>query len=260
MNNCLICQYFAQLSIPVSTDYNDLGSTTIAAALVENLDNIELIQIPNDLTHNEGLNGALFGLESCSDENMQSVNMENLPIAVENDQIPIDSQLNCSEYTDGLELVNYKVELLDEFNVTDQIEFQDEPLTTDNQNSFNIDGIYNIDDPSNKTNDVVLSYLYPEDVSIDDLPMEVMETLETSISSQDCPKQTEDHTCSDYEKLCRTLDETQLQLYFNWLDSVIETINLALDFNDDGFPDPIKFSVPHVILHKISISPVRIQL
>lgn len=171
--------------------------------------------------------------------------MENLPIAVENEQIPNENQMNSNEYVDGLELVNYKVELLDQFNVSDQIEFQDEiPNATESQSGFNIDGIYNIDDPSNKTNDLVLSYLYPEDVSIDDLPMEVMETLETP--SQDSTKQIEIDTCSDYEKCCRNLDDVQLQSFLNWLDSVIETVNLALDFNDDGYPEPIIFSVPHV--------------
>lgn len=227
--------------MPVSSAYTDLGNTTIAAALVDSLDNIELIQIPNDLRQSENLNSPLFSLEACADENMESVNMENIPIAVENEHIPMDSQLNSSEYSDGLELVNYRVELL-----SDQIEFQDEPLNApDSQSSFNIDGVYNIDDSSNKTNDVVLSYLYPEDVSIDDLPMELMETWESSISSQECSKHTEDDT-SDYDKVCRTLDDTQLQLYLNWLDSIIETVNLALDFNGDGYPEPLKFSVPHV--------------
>lgn len=151
----------SKLSIPVSTAYNELGSTTIAAALVESLDNIELIQIPNDLTPNESLNHSLFSLEACNDENMESVSMENLPIAVENEQISNENEMNSNEYVDGLELVNYKVELLDQFNVADQIEFQDEiPNATESQSGFNIDGIYNIDDPSNKTNDLVLSYLF----------------------------------------------------------------------------------------------------
>lgn len=226
-------------SVPVATAFSDLSHTTIAATLVECLDNIELIQIPNVLTEGEHLNSSFFSLGHCSGENIESVDMENLPIAVESEHIPVDDQLNCGQYSDGLELINYKVELMDQF------EFHDQQLNT-NQNTLSVDGVFGIDD-RNKSNDVVLSYLYPEDLSIDELPLELMETLEKPMSSKGCLIQSDDDGCTEHERICRSLDDTQLELYINWLDSVIETINLVLDFNSDGFPEPIKFSVPHVI-------------
>lgn len=221
--------------MPLATAYNDLSGTTIAATLVENLDNIELIQIPNILTDGDTLNGSLFSLGQCDGE---PVDMENLPIAVES--IQSDDQLNCGQYTDGLELVNYKVELMDQF------EFHNEDVTnaTTNPNTLSIDGIYGVDDQSTST-DVVLSYLYPEDLSIDDLPMELIQ--KSNALSTECLTQSNDDGCTtEHEKICRNLNDSQLELYTNWLNSIIETTNFVLDFNSDGYPEPLVFSVPHV--------------
>lgn len=169
---------------------------------------------------------------------MQPVDMKSLPIAVEN--IPVDDQLNCSQYSDGLELVNYKVELMDQF------EFHNEQVNeAPSQSTFSIDGMYDVDD-QNRSTDVVLSYLYPEDFSIDELPMEVMETFQRPTSSKECLMQSDDDGGTEYEKICRSLDSSQLELYINWLNSVIETTNLVLDFNYDGYPEPIVFSVPQI--------------
>lgn len=222
----------------IATAYNDLGSKTIAATLVESLDNIELIQIPNDLTESEALNSSFFSLEQCNGE---SVDMESLPISVESENVPMNDQLN-SEYSDGLELVNYRVQLTDQFDVANQIEFSDEQLT-DTQNNLSIDGIYGLDDSAG-TNDVVLSYLCSDGVLFEDLPMEV--SHENLMSNKDYLVESDDDTCTDYEKTCRSMDSIQLESYLNWLDSVIEATNLILDFNNDGHPDPLKFSVPHV--------------
>lgn len=228
--------------MPIATAYNDLGSTTIAATLFESLDNIELIQIPNALTGGEALNNSFFNLEQCNGE---SVDMENLPISVESENVSMDDQLNCSEYSDGLELVNYRVQLTDQFNVANQIEFGDEQLnTTENQNNPSIDGIYGLDDSGGTPNDVVLSYLCSEGMLFEDLPMEVMS--EHPMSNKEHSMQSADETCTEYEKMCRGLDSTQLESYLNWLDSIIEATNLILDFNNDGYPEPLKFSVPHV--------------
>lgn len=224
--------------MPIATPYNDLSSTTMAATLVENFDNIELIQIPNVLTANDTLNSTLFSLDRCDGE---PLDMESLPIAVES--IPSNEQLNCEQYSEGLELVNYKVELdpsAFEFHSTDTT-----TNVTSNPNTLNIDGIYGVDDQS-KTTDVVLSYLYPEDLSIDDLPMELMETFHKPTLNTECQTQSDDDGYNEYEKMCRSLDDSQLNLYMNWLNSVIETTNLILDFNNDGYPEPLVFSVPHV--------------
>lgn len=223
--------------MPVATAYNDLGSTTIAATLVESLDNIELIQIPNTLAEGENSNSPLFNLEQCNEE---SVEMKKLPISVESEHVPINDPLNIGEYSDGLY----------QYSTTNQIEFDDEQInTTEPQNNLSVDGVYGLDD-SGSTNDVVLSYFCSDDMLFEDLPMEVMN--EDSISSKEHLQQSDDETYSEYEKMCRSLETTQLESYFNWLDSVIETINLVLDFNNDGFPEPLKFSVPHVRDYSVS--------
>lgn len=225
----------------IATAYNDLGSKTIEATLVESLDNIELIQIPNGLTESEALNSTFFNLEQCNGE---SVDMENLPISVKSENVPMNDQLNNSGYSDGLELVNYRVQLSDQFNVANQVEFGDEQLNaTDTQNNLSIDGIYGLDDSAG-TNDVVLSYLCSDGVLFEDLPMDI--SNEYLMSNKDNLVESDDDTCTEYEKLCRSMDSTQLESYLNWLDSVIEATNLTLDFNSNGYPDPLKFSVPHV--------------
>lgn len=238
-------------SVPITTAYNDLRSTTIASTLVDSLDNIELIQIPSALAESDTLNNSLFSLEECNNENMQSVDMESLPIAVESENIPVDDQINCdTEYPDGLGMANYQVQLMDQYNVTDQVEFSDEQIhSNESQHNLSIDDIYGVDDGTTKSNDVVLSYLCHEAMLFEDLPLEVMESLDNSMSNKDFQVQTEDDACTDYEKMCRSLNSTQLESYFNWLDSVIETTNLVLDFNNDGYPEPLIFSVPHVRKH-----------
>lgn len=162
---------------------------------------------------------------------MEAIDLENLPISVKNE----DNRMDCNrEYSDGLGLVNYRVQLPNEFSVDDQIEFNDENFNiTDTQN--------NMDDG----NDVVFSYLCPsDDILFEDLLMEVKE--DNPMTSKECLTQTEDKAHTEHEQMCKSIDNIQFQLYLNWLDSVIETTNLVLDFNNDGYPEPLKFSVPHV--------------
>lgn len=190
-----------------------------------------------------------YSLDDSDENNMGSVDTESMPISVDSENIPANEQMNCdTEYSDPLDLGDYKVQLMDQFSVTtDQVEFghnnNGQLNTYDNQSNFDI---CDIDDIHNKPNDIVLSYLCPEDVLFEDLPFEVMETLDRPTSSKECPIKTEEESCTEYEKMCQNLDGTQFESYQNWLDSVIETMNLVLDFNNDGHPDPLKFCVPHV--------------
>lgn len=236
-------------SVPIATAYNDLGSTTIAATLVESLGSIELIQIPNESS--DGESKVL---------NSESIVMGSLPMSVENPIIPRDDQMNCSEYSDGLDLVNYQLQFSDQLNVVDQVDNQ--LNNTEIHDSLNIDGIY---DDSKNTNDVVFSYFSSEDVLFEDLTM--MEESPFS-TAKEYLLQSKDEDCTEYDKICRSLDNTQFVSYVNWLDSVIETLNLVLDFQNDGHPEPLKFSVPHVrfiFLHYNqkyfhSIIPIHIEL
>ncbi|XP_031633462.1 uncharacterized protein C2orf42 [Contarinia nasturtii] len=229
------CQWLSDemSSVPIATAYNDLGSTTIAATLVESLDNIELIQIPeySNITEGETLNDSFFNLEEGDEKNP--------PISVEGANIPMD---------DALCLVNYRVQLPNQFNANDHAEFSDENFnTTDTPNNISIDGIYGLDDGSNKTNDVVFSYLCAsDDLLFEDLLMGVEE--DNQMSNSECLERihTENESHTEHEQMCKSLNNIQLESYLNWLDSVIETTNLVLDFNNDGHPEPLKFSVPHL--------------
>lgn len=260
-----------------------MSGNTIATTLVENLNNIELIQIPNVLTDDGGgggdasaetINGSLFNLSQChNEENLQQVDMENLPIAVETDQSTTvdEEQLNCehtNQYPDGMELVHYRVELMDQFEMqTGEANAVVQRSDGDGggNGSLGIEGIYEIGSDPNRNTDIVLSYLYPDDLSIDDLPMEIMDTFERPITSNNDVSlllatnyngnelhndgnDDEDDGYTEHERICRNLDDSQLDAYINWLSSVIETTNSVLDFNGNGHPQPLVFSVPHVII------------
>lgn len=289
------------VALPLTEAYDNLSENTIAATLVENLDGIELIQIPTVLTdaatagdgdeNAERINGSIFNLSQChSDANIQQVDMENLPIAVETDQgTTLDAdQLNCEStnpYPDGIELVHYRVELMDQFDMqtsetnavvqsSDDCSGGGETLAT-GDGSLGIEGIYEIGSDPNRNTDIVWSYLYPDDLSIDDLPMEIMDTLERPVPSSNNDislllanyngneildidgiggggggndDDEDDDGCMEHERICRNLDASQQDAYINWLSSVIETTNSVLDFNGDGHPQPLVFSVPHVII------------
>lgn len=291
-------------SLPVTDAYDNLGGNSIAATLVDNLNNIELIQIPTILTDSSAAGGggggndgggdesaetigaSIFNLsQSRNEADLQQVDMENLPIAVETDQSTVH-QLSCArtdQYPDGMELVHYRVELMDQFemqtNETNAVaqgshgcSRVDDTLATSN-GTLGIEGIYEIDSDPSRNTDIVLSYLYPDDLSIDDLPMEIMDTFERPVSSSNSDVSLllaanynsiehhscgggggndgdgdEDDGCSEHERICRDLDASQLDAYINWLCSVIETTNSILDFNGNGHPEPLVFSVPHVII------------
>lgn len=252
---------------------NDSSGNSIAATLVENLDNIELIQIPNVLANGDGaadeMNGTLFNLSQCHNEdNIQPVDMENLPIAVESDHNPNDDgELNCAphtnQYSDGMELVHYRVELMDQF----EMQTGETNAMVQNRNGgegggdgVGSLGIYEMDSDPSRNTDIVLSYLYPDEFSIDDLPMEIMDTFERPLSpngllltatdngnSNAMDNRDDNDGLTDHERICRNLDNSQLDAYINWLSSVIEAVNMSLDFNGNGHPQPLVFSVPHVI-------------
>lgn len=278
--------------------YNNLSGNTIAATLVENLDNIELIQIPTVLTddgcgaggdgNTERINSSIFNLSQChSDENMQPVDMENLPIAVETDQCTTtvdEEQSNCertNQYPDGMELVHYRVELMDQFEMqtgeTNAV-VQSADGGVGGDGTLGIEGIYEIGSDPNRNTDIVLSYLYPDDLSIDDLPMEIMDTFERPATANNdvslllatnyngnelhdgggggggVGDNDDDDGYTEHEKICRNLNDSQLDAYINWLSSVIETTNSVLDFNGNGHPQPLVFSVPHVNIFKSNSS------
>lgn len=248
--------------MPRTDAYSDPSGNTIAATLVENLDDIELIQIPTVLTDGGGVgDGTLFNLSQCpSEENIQPVDMENLPIAVEPEQNVNEQQTN--QYPNGMELVHYRVELMDQFKMDAGQTNAMVQNPNDNDGAgvgtLGIEGIYEMDsDPSSNTN-IVWSYLYPDvEMSIDDLPMEIMDTFERPLSSNGLlltengnsnifDNDDNNDGLTEHERICRNLDSSQLDAYINWLSSVIETVNLALDFNGNGHPEPLVFSVPHV--------------
>lgn len=273
--------------------YDNLSENTIAATLVENLDGIELIQIPTVLTdaattdgadgggaheNSEQINGSMFNLSQC-----QQVDMENLPIAVESDQDTTlnADQLNCessNQYPNGMELVHYRVELMDQFDMqtgeANAVIQSSDDCNSTGGGSLGIEGIYEIGSDPNRSTGIVWSYLYPDDLSIDDLPMEIMDTLERPVPSANNDislllanyngnetldidgsggggggndNGEDDDGCTEHERIYRGLDTSQQDAYINWLSSVIETTNSVLDFNGDGHPQPLVFSVPHVI-------------
>lgn len=216
----------------IETEYDDLTTATIAT--IESLDNIELIQIPNNLKSRND-NEITIGIED--DGNLQSIDMENIPIV---DQMHTNQIIN---ETNGLELIK----IVDQFEVEDQIEFRDCELLSNGMYDMTDINCWNSD--SNE-----FSSLCHNDTLIDN---SLMQPMFSTIKSLKLPTLTKPSlnpigeqngdNDDDLDEVCQNLNLTELEIYTNWMNSVIERLNITMDYNDNGYPEPIILSIPHVI-------------
>lgn len=196
-----------------------------------------------------------------NDGNIQSIDMGNISIVNEmyndeNECIPVISEMDSGNSRDGLEMVNYEVELM----AQNQINFHDEEILSteiQSQDYLGMDGIYDVADINNWTTDGhEFLNLYQNDVFIDEincgnnLTAQNGSATKSIKSTSKTTKKIENITDNDdeFDEIGQHLSAIELQMYSSWIDSVIERINLTMDFNDDGHPKPILFSVPHVSL------------
>lgn len=207
-------------SINGSHAYHSLDNT--ADEFIDNLDSIEMIQVPSDMA-------------TTSDAT-----------------ISLDT-LDCDVIVDNeLQFVSYKVELMNPVDVHESV-----PSTEMNGTDYiGLDGIYDVADINSWTIDGhEYSQFGQSDVFVDELLGSSGSVAQNSVvpmkrydDKQMMAGTRVDALLDDvgYEEKLAALNATEMQMFSNWMDSVIEKINLAMDFNDDGHPEPIVFSVPHV--------------
>lgn len=219
-----------------------------------------MIQVPENVLNGNCDDSVGFALEcDNNDGNIQSIDMGNISIVNEmyngeNECIPIISEMDSSNSRDGLELVNYEVELM----AQNQINFHDEEILSteiQSQDYIGMDGIYDVADINNWTTDGhEFLNLCQNDVFIDEidcgnsLTAQNGNAMKSIKGSSKISKKIENVTDNEdgFDEICQHLSAVELRMYSNWIDSVIEKINLTMDFNDDGHPEAILFSVPHV--------------
>lgn len=245
-------------------NYHDGESSAISATLIENLDNIELIPISSLLNNNQEIDGqnmisfdeSLALNEENSDEtHMQSIDMENIPII---------NQINANENEnfDEIELINCNVELMDGFKFTDKVEFCDEEILPEsNQTDYlGMEGINDMADINSWSNDSnEFLDLCQNDILIEDFNDNSSSALvhgslnpPTKIIPNILPVNTTNETICDSvdddDEPYQNCSAIEILMYTNLLNSIIERINVTMDFNDDGNPDPLVFSIANVSL------------
>lgn len=230
-------------STPTPYDDNNLTNATIET--IDNLDNIELIQIPHVPKTNDP-NELTIGLED--EDDLRSIDMETIPIV---DQLNANQIPN--QFCDGLELIK----VVDQFEVEDQIEFRDdETLTTDIQQSdqyFHMNGMCDMTDINYWSCDSnEFSSLCHNDTLIDNNLIQPINSFKSSKAttsiktSANAITEINVDTDDEHKQICNNLSDIQLEMYSNWLNSVIERLNTTMDYNGNGCPEPIIFSIPHV--------------
>lgn len=233
---------------------------TVSSTLIDNLDNIALIQIPNVLTdENHILSDNSNQSDDTNQKEMESVNVENIRIINETNS-------NDDVNLEGLELIDCQVELMDQFKLTDNVELcdmDDAVYLSDNQiDYFGMDAISDMPEFNTWTNEHVdFLNLYENDTKIED---DKIDATDGHINQQRRPKneslltmKSTTHSTASNGNSNDDLEDIMLEqsnpnehkLFLNWLNSVIETINLTMDYSDDGHPDPLVFSLPHVIIY-----------
>lgn len=209
------------------------GSLAITAnEIIDNLDSIEMIQVPSDLTATTCDTAISFNALDC----------ECIPVIDES-----------SESVDNaLEFVNYKVEM-----VMNPVDVNEEILPNVIKGDYiDMENIYDVADINSWTFDGhEYSQIGQSDVFVDELlgsGGSVAQNSVVAMKSYDgkavAGMRSDNLLDNDigYDEMFLNLSADELRLFTNWLDSVIEKINQTMDFNDDGQPDPIIFSVPHV--------------
>lgn len=248
---------FENLTTTIATDYATDG-VAMPTKLIENLENIELIQIPNALDDDRAIidfenNVKLEKFPDDSNET-HSLNIDNIQI--------IDDAATNDVNLEGLELIDCQVELMDQFKLTECMEFDDgEIYSGENQIDY-FDASPICDMTLAEWNNVNAEYsdFYHKEAIVDDnisaTVTSAPATLNVSRSLRKVKKTTKrmhpvevtaavsDTNQDDLDSQLSSDECTSL--FNNWLDSVIETINMSIDFANDGHPEPLVFSVSQV--------------
>lgn len=221
--------------------------------VIEDLDNIELIQIPTASISNSVIqlddsnisNELINPIEPYADS--PSLEMDNIRIINEN-------ALNADANIQNLELIDCQIELMDQFSLTDHIELCNEEIQLQEEDDYL--RVENICDMPDLFNIYHNSIMVEEDDPAADIQTPDQNALATKRRKTNGKSKThtssltglastvtKDHFASDSMD---EMDETKNESFFNWLDSVIERLNMTMDYSGNGSPNPLIFSIPHV--------------
>lgn len=248
---------FENLTTTIATDYATDG-VAMPTTIIDNLENIELIQIPNALDDDRDMidfenNVKLEKFPDNSNET-HSLNIDNIQI--------IDDAATNDVNLEGLELIDCQVELMDQFKLTECMEFDGgEIYSGDNQIDY-FDASPICDMTLAEWNNVNGEYsdFYHKEAIVDDNNSSAVTTASTTLIASSSPRKVKKTTKRMHPVEVATAvpdphqDDLESELssdectslFNNWLDSVIETINLSIDFANNGHPEPLIFSVSRV--------------
>lgn len=208
-------------------------------AIIDDLDNIELIQIPTTSISC----GNMLEDPSIKNELIEPIQMKSSSMNMDNIRI-----VNEDANIQNLELIDCQIELMDQFNLTDHIELcNDEIQLQEDADYLRVENICDIPDLFN---------IYHNTIMVEDEIDATDKVPETSSSSKKRRKFSEKskrHLKSNSNNdlyVNEIASNTELseatESFSSWLDSIIETINKTMNYGGDGCPGPLIFRIPHV--------------
>lgn len=232
---------------------------------------IELIEISNLNSQDDPLE------HNFKKENPD--NMSNDLQCLEFIDCPIDDQLennfniensdNMSDDLQCLELIDCKIELMDQFKLTDHIDLCNNDIHLNEQDIFGDQIICNIDEVDTTGSSTDFTFDQTACSVIDGLNEIVQQPPISNKLLKKKKNLSEDRQLAKVNEntgnivVDMDVDEISCSTisFTHWLDSIIERINVTMDFNGNGQPDVLVFSVHHVSTSFIySVGPYLIFL
>lgn len=233
---------FQNLTTTIETSLTK-ESISMPTSTIEDLENIELIQVPGEFDESS----AIVDYENvASVEQFESDSTDLHSLSFDNIRIINEQPTGAADNLDSLELIDCHVELMDQFKMA---EYANEVYFGDSQvDYFDSNTIYDMslgewncvqsDAPTYQPEDVLMASNDPEEqppLTVDSPRKTQITNVVSAESGSSATKTSEEET-----------DPVGVDFFTNWLDSVIERINLTMNFADDGCPEPLIFSTSHV--------------
>lgn len=232
--------------IPTKT-CSSLG--TIATVTVDDLNNIELIQIPTS----SAIENSMVLADESSTQIDKTEFSDSLELQTDIESMGMDSIsiVNEDANIQSLELIDCQIELMDQFNLTDHIELSNDAIQLQGDDDYLVDNICDMPDFLN---------IYQNTIMVED-ELDVADATAESIRPVASKRRKVTHkarksgsaSAAVNLKAVEECDDDDVRTdaeisepFTSWLDSVIEAINVTNDYAGDGCPEPLVFRIPHV--------------
>lgn len=226
----------------VPSDVIASSSCSSTATVIDNLDNFELIHIPTTSISD----GVILSQNNRKDDLSEPIEMQTDIPSMEMDSIRI---VNEDANIQNLELIDCQIELMDQFNLTDHIEFSNEEIQLQEDDDYlRVENICDMPDLFNIYHNTIMveDELGANDLMADISPS-VSKRRKHSVKLKKSSKtMAHDELLGDKCESGSSEPANLSEKFTNWLDSVIETINMTMDYTGNGRPDPLVFRIPHV--------------